>query len=84
MIPRLPVSSIPQCKSNRHQDAGLEFFQAIRRFMPTFIKAHQALKMICNIWLVKSRMKTCSFLEEIITSSNEMFKDFESNIVRGI
>jgi len=25
-------------------------------------------------------MKTCSFLEEIITASNEVFKDFESDM----
>jgi len=29
---------------------------------------------------LKSRLNTCSFLEDIITSSNEVFDDFESTI----
>ena len=54
-----------------------ESFQAIGRFEPTFIEAHQVLKMICKVRLLKSWIKTRSFLEEIITSSKEVFKDFE-------
>jgi len=37
--------------------------------------------MICKVRSLKSRIKTRSCLEESITSSNEMFKDFESDIV---
>jgi len=37
--------------------------------------------MICNVRSLKSRIKTLSFLEEIIASSNEVFKDFLSNMV---
>jgi hypothetical protein len=75
MMPGLPVSSIPQCKENRHEGACLEFFQAIGRFEPIYMEAHQASKMICKVRSLKSRIKTPSFLEEIITSSNEVFKD---------
>jgi hypothetical protein len=46
----------------------------------TFIEAHQASKMICNVRFLKSRIKTCSFLEEIITSSNEVFEDCVSDM----
>ena len=80
MMPELPVSSIPQCKSNRHEGACLEFFQALRCIEPSFIEAHQASKMVCKVTTLKSRIKTCSFLEEIITSSNEVFKDFVSDM----
>jgi len=80
MMPGLPVSSIPQCKSNRHEAACLEFFQAIGRFEPTFMEAHQASKMICKVRSLKSRIKTRSFLEEIITSRNEVFKDCVSDM----
>jgi len=34
--------------------------------------------------LLKLRIKSHSFLEEIITSISEVFKDFESDIVVGI
>ena len=40
--------------------------------------------MICKVRLLKSRIETRSFLEEIITSSNEVFKDFESDMVARI
>jgi len=81
MMPGLPVSSIPQWKSNRHEGAYLEFFQAMGRFEPTFMEAYQASKMICKVRSLKSRIKTCSFLEEMITSSNEVFKDSVSDMV---
>jgi len=81
MMPGLPVSSIPHCKQNRHDGACLEFFHAIGRFQPTFIEAHQPSKMICNVRSLKSRIKTRSLLEEIITSSNDVFKDCVSDMV---
>jgi len=84
MIPGRPVSPIPWCKYTHHEDACLELFQAIGRFEPTFINAHQASKMICEFRLLKSQIKTWSFLEHIITSSNEVFKDFESDMAVGI
>jgi len=40
--------------------------------------------MICNEKLLKSQIKIHSFLEEIITSSNEVFKDFDSEMAVGI
>jgi hypothetical protein len=40
--------------------------------------------MICKVKSLKSQVKTSSFLEDIITSSNEVLKDFESNRVVGI
>jgi len=84
MMPGLPVSTILQCKQNHHEGACQELFQAIGRFESTFIEPHQPLKMICKVRSLKSRIKTCSFLEEIITSSNEVFKDFESDMAVGI
>jgi len=84
MMPGLPVSSIPQCKLNRHEGACLELFQAIGRFEPTFIDAHQASKMVCKVRSLISRINTCSSLEEIITSSNDVFNDVECVIAVGI
>jgi hypothetical protein len=80
MMSGLPVSSIPQCKFNRHEGACLEFFQTIGRIELTFIEAHQASKMIFTVTSLKSRIKTLSFLEEIITSNNEVFKDCISDM----
>jgi hypothetical protein len=45
-----------------------------------FIKAHPTSKMICKVWSLKARIKTRSFLEGIITSSNEVFKDCVSDL----
>jgi len=84
MTPWLPFSSIPQCKWNRHERACREWFQPIGRFESTFIEAQQALKMICKVMSHKARIKTRSFLEEIITSSNEVFKHCTSDMVVGI
>jgi len=81
MMGGLPVSSFLQCKLNRHDGACLEFFHAIGCLDPTFIEAHQASKMICNVRSLKSRLKTRSLLDEIITSSNEVFKDCVSDMV---
>jgi hypothetical protein len=75
-MPGLPVCSIPQCNQNRHEGACLELFQPTGRFEPTFIEAHEASKMISNERSLKSTIKPRSFLDEIITSSNELFKDY--------
>ena len=80
MLPGLPVSSIPQCKSIRHGGACLQLIQTIGCFKSTFFDAHQALKMICKVMLLKSQIKTREFFEEIITSSNEVFKECESHM----
>jgi len=40
--------------------------------------------MIFKVWSLKSRIKTRSFLEEIITSSNEVFKDCVSDMAEEI
>jgi len=75
----LPVSSIPQCHENRHDGAWLEVLQVTGRLEPSSIEAHQAVKMICNVRSLKLRIKSRSFLEEILTSSNEVFKDSVSD-----
>jgi len=36
--------------------------------------------MICNVRSLKSQIKTRSFLEEMITSRNEVFNDFVSDM----
>jgi len=84
MMPGLPVSSLPQCKLNPHQGACLELFQAIGHFQGSFIEAHQASKIICNVRSPTSLIKKHSFLEGIITSSNDVFKDVESDMAWGI
>jgi len=84
MMPGLLVSSIPQCKQNRHDGACLGLFQAIGRFEPSFLEAHHASKMICNVRSLISQFKTRSFLEEIITSSNDVFTDFVSDMAVAI
>jgi len=80
MMPELPVASIPQCKYNRHDGVCLESFHAVGHFEPSSIESHHASIMICNVRSLKSRRKTCSFWEEIITSSEEVLKDFESEM----
>jgi hypothetical protein len=50
----LPVTSILQCKQNRHDGAYLEWFQAIGRLEPSFIEAHQTSNIICNVTSFKS------------------------------
>jgi hypothetical protein len=40
--------------------------------------------MICNVRSLKSERKKRSFLQEIITSSNKVFKDFESDMGAAI
>jgi hypothetical protein len=82
---RAPVSSIPQCKSKRPEGTCLELFQVIGRFETTFIEAHHTSKMqVCNVRSLKSQIKTHSLLKEIITSSNEVIKDFESDMAEGM
>jgi len=81
MMPGLPVSSNLQWKLNHHKGACLELYQALGPFQSTFIETHQALKIICKVRSLKSRIKTSLLLEVIITSSNEVFKDSESDMV---
>jgi len=50
----------------------------------TFIEVHHASKMICKVRSLKSQIKTRSFFEEIITSSNEVFKDFVPDMAEDI
>jgi len=84
MMPGLPVSSIPLHKKKHHEGTCLQSFQAIECFEPTFKEAQQASNMICKVMSLKSQIKTCSFLEDIITSSNEVFKEFASDMEVGI
>jgi hypothetical protein len=55
-------------------------FQAIKWFNPTYSDLYKASKMICKVRRPKSRIKTCSILENIITSSNNVFKFYESGM----
>jgi len=48
------------------------------------MEAHQASKMICKVRSLKLRIKTRLFLEEIIPSSNEVFKDSVSDMAVAI
>jgi hypothetical protein len=50
------------------------------RFEPTFIEAHNASKILYQVKSLKLRIKTASFLDEIITSRNEVFKGFVSEM----
>jgi len=84
IIPGLPLSSIPQCKWNHHKGASLELCQAIECFEPTFMEALQASKMICKVRWLKSKIKTYSCLEDIITTSNKVFKVVECDIAEKI
>jgi hypothetical protein len=84
MMPGLPVASIPQCKSNRHTSTCLELFQAIGRYEPSFIESHQASTLLCYVRSLKSRIKTRLFLDKIIISNKEVFKDFESDMAERI
>jgi len=83
IMPGMPVSSNPQCNQNCHNGKCLESFEAERPFEPTFIQAHQAWKMMCKVRSLKSWINRWLFLEEIITSSNEVMKDFEANVAVG-
>jgi len=84
MMPGLPASSIPQCKLNRHKGACLELFQATGRFLTTSFEAHQASKMIRKVRALQSRIETRSFLQQIISPSNVVFKQSESDVAVGI
>ena len=53
-------------------------------FVPTFIEAHQVSNMICKSRSLKSRIKTSLYSDEILTSSDEVFKDWESDLAVGI
>ena len=45
------------------------------------MEAHEALKMILKVRSLKSQIKQRSFLQDIITFSNEVLKDIEFNMV---
>jgi len=81
MIPGVPVSSFPQSQKDHHEGTHQEWFQALEYFEPTFMEAHEALKMILKVRSLKSQIKQRSFLQDIITFSNEVLKDIEFNMV---
>jgi hypothetical protein len=83
MMVGLQVSSNLQCEQNRQEGACLESNQPICRFESTFIDTYQASKTIYKVWPLKSRMKIRSVFEDIITSRNEVFRDFVSDIPVG-
>ena len=80
MMPGLPVSSIPQCKLNRHKGTCLELFHPIGRFERTFFEAHHASKMIRKVRSLKWRITIRSYLEVMIISSDEVFTDGVSDL----
>jgi len=84
MKPGMPVSSIPQCKLHRDESTCLQSFQAIQCFEPTFLEAPWQLTKISKLRLLKSRIKINSFLDDIITCLNTVFKDSEWDIIVGI
>jgi len=84
MMPGLLVPSIPQCKMKCHKGGCLESFQAIGHFQPPYIEAELASNMIWKVRSLKLRIKTQSFVENIITSSKKVFIDWESDMVVGI
>jgi hypothetical protein len=47
------------------------------------MEAHQPSKMICKVKSLESQIQTHLFFEDIITSTNEVFKDFVSDIAVG-
>jgi len=61
IMPGLPVSSIPQCKSNRHEGTWLELFPAIGHFESIFTEPHHASEMISKVKSLKSQINTHSF-----------------------
>jgi len=84
IMPGLLFSSIPQCKQNRHNGAFVKLFQGMEHFKPTFVEAHEASNMIRNGTSLKFRKNSSPCLDDIITSSNKVFEDFESDIAVGI
>jgi len=84
MMPWQLVSSIPRWPLNCQEGACYEWFRVIGRFEPASIEAHWVSNMICKVWSLKSGIRTHSFLEYSITSSNEVFEEFESAIAIGI
>jgi len=81
MMPELPISSIAQCRYNCHEGAHLKLFQARGCYNPAFIEDQQATNIMGKVRSLKLRIKTHSFLEYIITSTNELFMDWKSDVI---
>jgi len=62
----------------------LNYLEAIGRFEAAFIEAHKASRIIHTVRLLKSQLITGSYFEEIISSSNEVLKYFQSNMAEEI
>jgi hypothetical protein len=84
MVPGQHVCSIPKCKYNCHEGTCLQLFQTIGSFECIFIEAHHVSKTICKQMSLKSGIKSCSLLEEIMSSSTKVLKDFESDIAVNV
>jgi hypothetical protein len=80
IMPGLPVFWLPQCKSNHNEGACRKSFPAICRCESAFFEAYQTLNMIGKGWSLKSSIKRCSCLEEIITSRKVVLKNFQFDI----
>jgi hypothetical protein len=83
MMPGLPVCSIPQWKSKCHNGECLELVQAIACYEPTFIDSDQGSNIMSQVRLIKSRIETFWFLEDITTSCNVVFMDWDSDMAIG-
>jgi len=73
LIPVLLVWSIAQCKWNSNKEACLDLFELIGHFKSTFNEFHQVSNMIGKVRSLKSWIKMCSFLEDIIITSRKVF-----------
>lgn len=62
MMPRLPVSSTPQCESRHQQGADLELFQIMGCFDFIFTEAHLVSCMICKDRTLKLPIRASPFL----------------------
>jgi hypothetical protein len=84
MIPKMPVVSLPQRQLERQARAGMELHHPMDNCEPTIVNTHQTSKVIGTVREYKSWYETPSLFDDIITSSNEIFKHFESNIILAI
>jgi len=80
-IPWLPcLFSMAKSVSSRVEQVN----SITSNYVNSFIEAHGASNMIWNVRSIKLRMETRAFWEDIIPSSNKVFKDLESGTAERI
>jgi len=84
VMPWQLVFSILQCTFYRHDGECLHLFQTMGPCKPMKIEANWASNIICKVRLLKSQIMTPSSVQDILTSSNEVYIDTESEIMEGI